>query len=279
MKKIGFIDYYLDEWHANNYPALIEKQGEGKFAVSLAWGKIPSPISGMTNEEWSEKKGIPVASSIEEVVEKCDYIVVLSPDNPEMHEELSEAALKSGKPVYVDKSFSFESDAAKRMFETANEHGTPLCSASSLIFALEFDDVKKEDISLIRAITAGESEIHAIHEIEPIVYMLGGLHAEKVMFTGDGKTESFVIKFPENKTAMRFFAYTDFAFEFIHGDTTIEKVAIASPFMSLFVKGMLNFFETRIPFVDENQTIAVVEILEALAEAKKKPFEWVEIQK
>ena len=23
MKKIGFIDYYLDEWHANNYPRMI----------------------------------------------------------------------------------------------------------------------------------------------------------------------------------------------------------------------------------------------------------------
>ena len=26
MKKIGFIDYYLDEWHANNYPEMIAEQ-------------------------------------------------------------------------------------------------------------------------------------------------------------------------------------------------------------------------------------------------------------
>ena len=25
MKKIGFIDYYLSEWHANNYPDFIKK--------------------------------------------------------------------------------------------------------------------------------------------------------------------------------------------------------------------------------------------------------------
>ena len=25
MKKIGFVDYYLSEWHANNYPAWIER--------------------------------------------------------------------------------------------------------------------------------------------------------------------------------------------------------------------------------------------------------------
>ena len=24
MKKIGFVDYYISEWHANNYPAWID---------------------------------------------------------------------------------------------------------------------------------------------------------------------------------------------------------------------------------------------------------------
>ena len=23
MKKVGFVDYFLDEWHANNYPEMI----------------------------------------------------------------------------------------------------------------------------------------------------------------------------------------------------------------------------------------------------------------
>ena len=27
--KIGFIDYYLDEWHSNNYPELIAKASGG----------------------------------------------------------------------------------------------------------------------------------------------------------------------------------------------------------------------------------------------------------
>ena len=25
MKTIGFVDYFMSEWHANNYPAMIEK--------------------------------------------------------------------------------------------------------------------------------------------------------------------------------------------------------------------------------------------------------------
>lgn len=30
MKKIGFIDYYLSEWHANNYPIWIKEICEKK---------------------------------------------------------------------------------------------------------------------------------------------------------------------------------------------------------------------------------------------------------
>ena len=33
--KIGFIDYYLDEWHANNYPEFIRKASGGKAAAAL----------------------------------------------------------------------------------------------------------------------------------------------------------------------------------------------------------------------------------------------------
>lgn len=38
MKTIGFIDYYIDEWHANNYPRMIrESSAGGQFDVTLAW--------------------------------------------------------------------------------------------------------------------------------------------------------------------------------------------------------------------------------------------------
>ena len=55
MKKIGFIDYYLDEWHANNYPAWIELACE-KLGVSAeiayVWAEDPAPEGKMTTAEW-----------------------------------------------------------------------------------------------------------------------------------------------------------------------------------------------------------------------------------
>ena len=104
MKIVGFIDYYLDEWHANNYPRIINELTEGEFQVKYAYGKIDSPIGGITNAQWAKEQGVELLDSIEEVIAKSDVLVVLSPDNPEMHEELCDLPLKSGKLVYVAKS-------------------------------------------------------------------------------------------------------------------------------------------------------------------------------
>ena len=44
--KVGFIDYYLDEWHANHYPQLLQQKSGGRLEVAYAYGKIDSPITG-----------------------------------------------------------------------------------------------------------------------------------------------------------------------------------------------------------------------------------------
>ena len=41
--KIGFIDYYLDEWHANKYPAWIKEASNGEMEVTLAYALIDGP--------------------------------------------------------------------------------------------------------------------------------------------------------------------------------------------------------------------------------------------
>ena len=62
MIKVGFIDYYLDEWHANNYPEFIKESSNGRYEVCYAYGKIDSPIGGLTNACWAQKYGIELLS-------------------------------------------------------------------------------------------------------------------------------------------------------------------------------------------------------------------------
>ena len=54
MKKVGFIDYYLDEWHANQYPKMIHEISEGRMEVAYAYGEIDAP-SGRTNAQWAKE--------------------------------------------------------------------------------------------------------------------------------------------------------------------------------------------------------------------------------
>lgn len=125
-KKIGFIDYYLDEWHANNYPALIRETSGGELEVAYAYGMIDSPLpGGMTTDQWCEKYNIPRCLTIEELIEKSDCLLVLSPDNCEMHEQLCQLPLRSGKLTYVDKTFAPDKETAERLFALAEEYGTP----------------------------------------------------------------------------------------------------------------------------------------------------------
>ena len=172
MKKIGFIDYYLDEWHANNYPEMFRKYA-GSCEVSCAYGKIDSPLpGGLTTQEWGKKYGIPTADSIEEVIGRSDCLIVLSPDNPEMHEELCRLPLASGKRTYIDKTFAETYDSAVRIFDMAKEGNTPCYSASALYFAQEYAESYQKDVEYADSCGPNDFARYSIHQLEPITAML-----------------------------------------------------------------------------------------------------------
>jgi len=132
MMKIGFIDHYIDEFHANNYPAWIrESSYAGMCDVTLAWEEL-TPTGKKPLSEWCREQEVKQAKSIEQTVEECDAIVVLSPDNAERHEDLADLPLRSGKPVYVDKPIAPSLAAARRLFDKAESCGTPMMSSSAL---------------------------------------------------------------------------------------------------------------------------------------------------
>ena len=57
MKKIGFVDYYISEWHANNYPVWIKELDCG-YKVTHAWAELGvSPVDRRTTEQWCDKFG------------------------------------------------------------------------------------------------------------------------------------------------------------------------------------------------------------------------------
>lgn len=277
MKIVGFIDYYLDEWHANNYPRIINELTEGEFQVKYAYGKIDSPIGGITNKEWAEQQGVELLDSIEEVIAKSDVLIVLSPDNPEMHEELCDLPLKSGKLVYVDKTFAPDKETALRIFENADKHGTTCFSSSALRFVTELKEVDKDNIYKIYSEGPGTYDMYSIHQIEPIV-MLMNCRAKRVMGLGDVEHPSLIIEFEDGRVAqMHHSNEIKFKIRTVDKDNNPTDYTILSKYFNLFMEALVEFFRTGEIPVEHSQTVDVIAIREAGYRALQKPYEWIEL--
>ena len=169
MIKVGFIDYYLDEWHANNYVHMLRDYSNGEVEAVYAWAEIDSPEDGLTTDAWCEKYGLTRMMTQEELIEKSDVLLVLAPRDPKKHEELANLALRSGKRCYVDKTFAPDHFAAKRMLDLAEQSGTPCWSSSALRFAEEYQAADKTNIKGVNTWGPNGFEDYAIHQLEPIL--------------------------------------------------------------------------------------------------------------
>lgn len=277
MKKIGFIDYFLDEWHAEKYPEWIEAASGGEMKVTYAYGKKDSD-KGLSNADWCGKKGIRLLDSIEAVVEKSDYLVVLSPDNPEFHRELSHLPLQSGKPTYIDKTFAPDRKTALYLFELAQKHGTPLFSSSALRFASEYMEADRQGIEIISSIGPGKYDNYSIHQIEPIISLMGS-EPKRVMYIGTPKSPALLIGFADGRQAAinHFGRECPFGMAVNYDSGRSQILKPESDFFGAFIKKLIAFFETGEPVVPPNETVAIITVIEHGYEAAKKPYEWIDL--
>lgn len=277
MIKIGFIDYYLDEWHALNYPKFIAQQFGDEFKVAYAYAEKDKE-GGMTTDEWCKQFDVERCDSIEEVVEKSDCIIVLSPDNPERHLDLCRIPLASGKRVYVDKTFALTKEIAKEIVAIGEANGTPFFSTSALRFSNELADVPRDGICFINSRGPGRFDTYAIHQIEPIVVLMGG-EVKRIMSVGSGY-ETMVIEFSNGRRAvMSHYDWKGVDFEMIvnYEDGSIYKVSQMTGYFDNFINRLCTFFKTGETFADHDETISVMGIIEAGNKAIQNPGVWIEI--
>lgn len=177
MKRIGFIDYYISEWHANNYPAWIKQANEElgeDFEVKYAWAeKEVSPVDGRTTAEWCKAFGMEQCKTIEEICEKSDYLLILAPSDPETHLRYAETVLKYGKNTYIDKTFAPDYETSCKIFKIAEENGTRFFTTSALRYSDELTAYAgKCDAATVFGSGASVEE-YVIHQTEMLVKLMG----------------------------------------------------------------------------------------------------------
>ena len=137
MKKIGIIDYFIDEWHSNTYLSLFEQASKAlgvDYKVVYGYAEVEKE-GKMLTDDWCKKNNIIRCQTIEELCEKSDNILILAPANPETHLKYAEKALAYGKTTYIDKTFAPDLETAKKIFELAEKYNTKIFTSSALRFA------------------------------------------------------------------------------------------------------------------------------------------------
>jgi hypothetical protein len=280
MKKIGFIDYFLDEWHANNYPKFISDIAGDEFEIAYAYAEIDSPNpDGLTTQAWCEKFGVTRCGSIDEVIEKSDCLIVLSPDHPERHWDLCQKPLRSGKRVYVDKTFALQKEIAQKLVNIAEESKTPFFSTSALRFADEMKGFSVENPVFINSRGPGNFDTYAIHQIEPIVMIMGS-KVRRLMSVGSGKYESMVIEFEGNRSAvMSHYGWSGVDFSMTVNDAAgaTKLIPAMSNYFPNFMSALCDFFKTGEIKAAHDETVAIMGIIEAGNKALKTPGIWVQV--
>ncbi len=269
MISIGFVDYYLSEWHANNYPAWIAEaaaaSGE-EYKIAYAWAELDvSPVDGVSTDEWCARFGAQKCDTLEELCEKSDVIVILAPSNPETHLGYAKTVLKYGKRTYIDKTFAPDLNTAIEIFDIARRHHTPFFSTSALRYADELDPVPTPHVMTV---TGGGSNLpeYAIHLAEMVVKKMG-IGVEKVTAEPRGDQWFFTINYDNGRIATIIYApklpYTIY----MSSPEKQEWKQVKSAFFGGLISDMLNFFQSGAISFDVAETLEVARLRDMMLAA------------
>ena len=220
-------------------------------------------------------------ASLEELIEKSDCICVLAPSNPEVHERLSDMALRSGKPVYVDKPFAPDYAAARRMQKLAEQHQTPLMSSSALRYSVELMALNKLPGQVQHFVCTGGGgnfPEYAIHQIEMVVAAMG-TGIEAVTVHGGSQYLNASLHYADQRLAG--IAYSPaFAFSFsaVGKEQSLLNQGCSKIFENL-IEHILQFFNSSQSPIDWRETAEIAACLHALVEGMHKPGQRIALQK
>ena len=263
MKKIGFIDYFMSEWHSNHYPAMIrsacEKLGV-EYTVAYAWSELDDSPDGKSCDAWCAEFGAVRCATLEEVCEKSDVLLVLCPGVPEKHLPYARRVLPYKKPTYIDKTFAPNAAEAEEIVSLARKYGTPMFSTSALRYGSELDEL----VGACNVITTGggrSAEEYIVHQAEMIVKLLG-TDILSVKAEAQGKQRIFRARFGGDRMAT---AVYDLSFPFAVtaelADGSKTRV-INSDFFGTLIEKILHFYETGEVDFQNEETLAVMKLRE-----------------
>ncbi len=280
MKKIGFIDYYLDEWHANHYPAWIDEycQKTGlDYRLAFAWAERDTPpAGGRTSAAWCEAFGAAACPDPETLCKMSDAVLLLAPSNPERHLALAQKTFRyaRGKRIYVDKTFAPDYETAVRIIEEAKQYEVSIFSTSALRYAVERLPELPDSVATFGGGSSYEEYI--IHQIEMTVKLMGqGASALRV--TENGGVLVTDIRYRDGREAsMTFGAGIPFRVE-AKKNGAVTELPMQPDYFRRLIGQILEFFERGEAGFPPEETPEAMRLRGTAVLAKQTPGIWREI--
>lgn len=267
-KRIGYVDYRLDNFHANTYLKILRNElADRSWAVTGCTG-----MDAAEGRAWAAKNGVAFFEDPATLNEHVDAYMVLAPSNPEVHLELCEKVFPFGKTTYVDKTFAPDLATARRIFELADEHDVPVQTSSALRYTnvqAALAEPEAEAVQHMVAWGGGRSfDEYAIHPTELVISCMGP-EAERLMRRGGGDRTQLLVDFPGGRTAV-INVYTNAETPFAAAVTTAKATRLIPVDSSrIFVNmaaAILDLFETGKPNIDRRESLTIRRLLDAAAD-------------
>lgn len=266
-KRIGFVDYDLDNFHANVFVAAFRNELKEQGFTVAGCTAMREP----EGRAWAEKNGVTYFADAAALDEAVDAYAVLAPSHPETHLALCQRVLPFGKSTYVDKTFAPDLATAGEIFALADQHGAPIQTSSALRYTNVQSHVNEvgRDAVLHMVAWGGGSSFgeYAIHPTELVVSCMGA-QAESMMRRGTGDQSQLLMNFSGGRTAViNVYANTDTPFAAsvtTATATTLIEVDTSHLFVDM-ARAILDFYEAGQPTIDRTESLAIRRILDVAA--------------
>jgi len=281
-RSVGVIDYFLDEFHANFLPSRWQELGfENSLKVTHAFAEVDKP-GGVSNENWCRERGVQLSHSLDDLVESVGAILVLAPSNPELHARYSEAALRSGKPVFIDKIMAPDRNTGRMMFELAEKHGTPCFSASALLWAEVVEQVRSEfspdSIRRLSLGSGGSLEEYSVHSLEMLIALKQDV-PKRILCPVNSSEPTILMEYAdESLVTMEIVKGAPYRLSVSSADgRSLHQPEIPLTFFDRFVTSLAQFLLDGVTPVDSIHTLKVLACYEAALLARATAGTWVDV--
>ncbi len=266
-------------YHGRSFSALINGLAEGQTHPE-GWPKYAPQVEGTrVVTVWDPDRGAAealarafgIARVVDRMEDAADGVdgVIVADDMTKRHHHRAKPFLRAGVPTFIDKPLAGDVDEAQELIGLAEQHGTPMMSASSLRYAKETEELRANPGALgnllaATAVCKGELIYYGIHPLELAVSILG-TGAWAVHNVGREGKNVVQVDYRDGKSLVLIvYAGISYVFQLnLYGDKGWRQVVVtdSAAFYANLLRKVAEMCRTKQPPIPYAETLEIIKIL------------------